>query len=57
MQSRITFDTQLKITLSFFLEQKQANMGLGQWGYEGVGQGGGEKAVLQYHRLYWYVPL
>ena len=53
MQSRITFDTQLKITLSFFLEQKQANMGLGQWGYEGVGK----RQYSNYHRLYWYVPL
>ena len=31
------------LLISFFLEQKQANIGLGQWGYEGVGQGGGER--------------
>ena len=43
------------LLISFFLEQKQANIGFGQWGMRGWGGGG--KAVLQYHRLYWYVPL
>ena len=42
------------LLISFFLEQKQANIGFGQWGMRGWGGG---KAVLQYHRLYWYVPL
>ena len=28
------------LLIPFFLEQKQANIALGQWGYEGVGGGG-----------------
>ena len=42
------------LLISFFLEQKQAIIGLGQWGYEGVGQGGGGR---QYSNIIDYTGM
>lgn len=42
------------LLISFCLEQKQANIGLGQWGYEGVGGGGRER---QYSNIIDYTGM